>query len=113
MVKTVADKSTNKIQIIKSIDQKLPLPDIAADLSLDMDELAHQLETIVNAGTRIDIRYYLDDLLDEDLVDDIIEHFTESETGDLDEAFEEFEPDEVEVEDLHLVRIQFMSEMAN
>ncbi len=111
--KSVANKSVIKVYIIKSTDRKLPLGDIASAKGLSMDELITEMEIIVHSGTRININYYIDDILDEDSTEEIFDFFMEdSETGTLEEAVEEFGSDFSE-EELRLVRLKFLSEVAN
>ena len=113
VVKGVANKSNNKIFIIQSIDSKMDFEHIARARNLDMDELLTEIETIVNSGTRLDIQYYLNTIMDEDKVDDIYLYFKEdAETDSLDAAIEEL-GSEYSEEEIRLVRIKFISEVAN
>ena len=113
VVKGVANKSNNKIFIIQSIDRKMDFEDIARARNLDMDELLTEIETIVNSGTRLDIQYYLNTIMDEEKVDDIYLYFKEdAETDSLDAAIEEL-GSEYSEEEIRLVRIKFISEVAN
>ncbi|MBQ8493136.1 MAG: DNA helicase RecQ [Alistipes sp.] len=113
VVKGVANKSNNKIFIIQSIDRKMDFEDIARARNLDMDELLSEIEAIVNSGTRLDIQYYLNTLMDEDKVEDIYLYFKEdAETDSLDDAIEEL-GSEYSEEEIRLVRIKFISEVAN
>ena len=111
-VKTVAKKSMQKVKIIQSIDHQLSLDDIARAEGLDFDELIDKLNDIVDSGTKLNIDYYLDDTYDEDQIDDIYDYFMESDTDDIDKAMDELNEDYTE-EEIRLVRIQFISEMAN
>ena len=113
VVKSVVKKSTNKVKIIQCIDQRLPLEDICKNLNLKKHELVEEIESIVNSGTRINIDYYVKEQLDEELLTDIYDYFRNSESDSLLDAYKEFKDDEVEMEDLQLVRIKFLSEMAN
>ncbi len=113
VVRSVANKSNNKIFIIQSIDRKMDLEDIARARNLDMDELLSEIETIVNSGTRLDIQYYLNNVMDDDKVEDIYLYFKEdAETDSLDAAIEEL-GSEYSEEEIRLVRIKFISEVAN
>ena len=113
VVKGVANKSNNKIFIIQSIDRKMDFEDIARARNLDMDELLSEIEAIVNSGTRLDIQYYLNTFMDEDKVEDIYLYFKEdAETDSLDAAIEEL-GSEYSEEEIRLVRIKFISEVAN
>ena len=111
-VRTVAKKSILKVKIIQGIDRKIDLEEVARSQGLDFDELLSEIEAIVYSGTRLNIDYYIDDVMDEDHVDDIYEYFQESDTDDLEAAMEELGEDYAE-EDIRLVRVKFMSEMAN
>ena len=113
VVKSVANKSNNKIFIIQSIDRKMDFEDIARARNLDMDELLTEIEAIVNSGTRLDIQYYLNTIMDEDKVEDIYLYFKEdAETDSLDYAIDEL-GSEYSEEEIRLVRIKFISEVAN
>ena len=111
-VRTVAKKSILKVKIIQSIDRKIDLEEIAKAQGLDFDELLTEIEAIVYSGTKLNIDYFIEDIVDEDHVDDIYEYFRESTTDDLEEAMSELGDDYTE-EDIRLVRIKFISEMAN
>lgn len=110
VVRTVANKSKVKIAIIHAIDRKIPLDEIARSHGFDMPELLEEIEAIVNSGTRINIKYFIDDILDEDQQSDIIDYFMSSESGRIDAAVKEFD-DEYTPEEIRLVRIRFLSEM--
>ncbi len=112
VVKSVVNKSGLKVYIIQSTDRKLPLEDIASAKGLSMDDLVTEIEHIVNSGTKVNIDYYIESVLDEDQVEEIYDYFLESETDDLQEAHDEFDGDYDE-DELRLVRIKFMSEVAN
>src|SRR6056297_2614826 len=95
VVKSVVKKSGNKVYIIKSIDKKMPLNDIAQARGLSMLDLLEEIDAIINSGTKINIDYYIDEVIDEDRVDDIYDYFLEdSETGTIEEALEEFEDED-------------------
>ncbi len=111
-VKTVAKKSILKVKIIQSIDRKIDFEEIAKAQGLDFDELLTEIEAIVYSGTKLNIDYYIDEVMDEDHIDDIYDYFSESETDDLETAMEELGEDYYE-EDIRLVRVKFISEMAN
>ncbi len=111
-VRTVAKKSMLKVKIIQSIDRKIDLEEIAKAQGLDFDELLTEIEAIVYSGTKLNIDYYIDEVMDEDHVDDIYDYFSESETDDLDAAMDELGEDSTE-EEVRLVRVKFFSEMAN
>lgn len=112
VVKSVVNKSGLKVKLIQNIDRKLPLEDIGNAQGKSVEEIIDEIEAIVSSGTRVNINYYIDDILDEDNQDEIYEYFSEAETDDLIEAYNEFDGDYSE-EELRLMRIKFMSEMAN
>ena len=113
VMKTVAAKSANKVYIIQSIDRKMPLEDIADSKGLDMEELLDEIETIVYSGTKLNLDYYIEQTLDEDIVEEIYDYFhDEAESDSLADAMEELGSDYDEVE-VRLVRIKFLCEVAN
>ena len=113
IVKSVGNKSGNKIFIIQSIDRKMDFEDIARAKDLDFDELLTEIEGIVNSGTKLDISYYLREFMDEDKIEDIYLYFKEdAESDSLDAAIEELGADYTE-EEIRLVRIKFMCEQGN
>lgn len=109
---TVPKKSMLKVKIIQSIDRKVPLDDIADAQSMEFEDLLTEIETIVYSGTKLNIDYFIEDVMDDDHVDDIYDYFRESETDDLDTALDELGGDYTE-DEVRLVRIKFFSEMAN
>ncbi|MCF6365796.1 MAG: DNA helicase RecQ [Bacteroidales bacterium] len=113
VVKSVVKKSGVKVFIIQSIDRKVNLADIASSKGLSMSELLKEIEAIINSGTKLDINYYINQTIDDENVEEIYDYFYESETGSLEEAIEELEEDNFSEEEVRLVRIKFMSEMAN
>ena len=112
LVKSVVNKSGLKVHIIQNIDRKLPLQDIADAKGKTMDDILDEIESIVNSGTRINLKYYIDDMLDPDSQDEIWEYFMETDDPTLEGTYEEFEGDFSE-EELRLMHIRFMSEVAN
>jgi len=113
VVKSVVNKSGYKVYIIKSIDNKRPLEDIAGAKGIEMSDLLTEIETIVNSGTRLDLNYYIDMVVDDDRQADIFEYFREeAESDSLKEALDEL-GDEFEEEEIRLVRIKFLSELGN
>jgi len=113
VVKSIVNKSGLKVYIIQSTDRKLPLEDIASAKGLTMAKLISEIENIVYSGTKVNINYYLDDMLEEDQQDEILSYFKEeAETDAIDVALEEFDGD-YEEEELRLIRIKFMSDFAN
>ena len=112
-VKSVASKSVNKVYIIQHIDRKVPLEDIAKAKDMSRDDFFHELETIIASGTRLNIDYYIDDVLDEEIQDIIYDYFRSAETDSIEVAFAELEDEGVTREEIQMMRIKFMSEMAN
>jgi ATP-dependent DNA helicase RecQ len=112
VVKSTGINSSLKLFLIQSIDRKLPFEDIAAAKGMEMDYLISQMETIVFAGTKLNIDYYLEDLFDEEQMEELYDYFIESESDSIEQALDEFEGD-YEEEELRLYRMKFMSEIAN
>jgi len=113
VVKSVVNKSGRKVYIIQSIDRKAPLDDIASAKGMEYAELLEELEHIVDSGTKVNINYYIDDVIDEDKQEEVFEYFMEAETPDIEAALEELGSDDYTEEELRLMRIKFMSEVAN
>ncbi len=111
-VRTVANKSKLKVSIIQSIDRKVALDDIAMAKGIDFNELLDEIEAIVYSGTKLNIDYFLNEIMDEDHMQDIYDYFKESTTDKIDDAMEELGDDYTE-DEIRLVRIKFISEMAN
>ena len=112
-VRSVPNKSKLKVSIIQAIDRKIPLDDIAESKGLDFDELLTEIESIVESGTKINIDYFLTQIMDEDRTNDIFDYFREeSESDDINDAVEGLGGDYTE-EEIRLVRIKFLSEMGN
>jgi ATP-dependent DNA helicase RecQ len=112
VVKSIINKSGLKVQLIQNIDRKLPLEDIGNAQGKSLQEVIDEIEAIVSSGTRVNINYYIDDILDSENQDEIYDYFSEADTDDLNIAYKEFDGDYTE-EELRLMRIKFMSEMAN
>ena len=113
IVKSTGSNSALKLYIITNVDKKLPLTDIADAKKMEMNDLIKEMEAIVNSGTRLNINYWIDEVLDEDQQEEIHEYFLEdAETPDIGTAMEEFDGD-YEEEELRLYRIKFFSEIAN
>ena len=112
IVKSTGINSALKLYIIQSVDRKLPLDDIAAAKGLEMPDFIKEMEAIVFSGTKLNINYWLEDILDEDQQEEIHEYFIEAESDKIDEAMNEFDGD-YDVEELRLFRIKFISEVAN
>lgn len=112
VVKSIVNKSGLKVHIIMNIDRKLPLEDIADAKGIELDAVISEIEAIVSSGTKVNIDYYIDDMMDEDQQEEIYDYFSDAETDDLETALEEFDHDYSD-EEMRLMRIKFMSEMAN
>jgi ATP-dependent DNA helicase RecQ len=112
VIKSIVNKSGLKVQLIQNIDRKLPLEDISRAQGKTMDEIVDEIEAIVFSGTKVDISYYLNEIMDEDNLEEIYDYFREAETDSLLDAYNEFDGDYSE-EELRLVRIKFLSEMGN
>ncbi|MCQ2074218.1 MAG: DNA helicase RecQ [Bacteroidaceae bacterium] len=111
-VRTVANKSKLKVEIIRLIDLKVALDDIAISKGMEFDELLTEIESIVYSGFKLNINYFIDETIDEDRAEDIYSYFKESETDSLDDAIDELGDDYSE-EEIRLIRIKFISEMGN
>ncbi|NDP26056.1 MAG: ATP-dependent DNA helicase RecQ [Flavobacterium sp.] len=112
VVKSTGANSINKLYIIQNIDRKLPLNDIASAKGLTMDALIAEMEQIVNSGTKLNIKYWIDEMLDDDQQEEIHDYFMESHTDNIEEALKEFDGD-YDIDELRLMRIKFISEVAN
>ncbi|WP_142785609.1 RecQ family ATP-dependent DNA helicase [Changchengzhania lutea] len=112
VVKSTGSNSANKLYIIQNIDRKLPLDDIASSKRMKMPDLIKEMEMIVYSGTKLNIDYWIQDILDEDQQEEIHEYFMESQTDNIDTAIDEFDGD-YDDEELRLYRIKFISEVAN
>tara|TARA_B110000902_G_scaffold78158_1_gene93013 strand:- start:4464 stop:6662 length:2199 start_codon:yes stop_codon:yes gene_type:complete len=113
IMKSIVNKSGKKVNIITNIDRKLPLEDIAKSQNKKIEELILEIENIVSSGTKINIDYYLNNIIDEDAQKEIYDYFLEdAESDDISEAYKEFDGDYSE-DELRLMKIKFMSEMAN
>ncbi len=111
-VRTVANKSKMKVSIIQGIDRKLALDELANSKGLDFTDLLDEIEAIVYSGTKLNIDYFLNEIMDEEHIEDIFEYFKEEESDNLSDAYQELGKDYTE-EEIRLVRIKFLSEMAN
>ncbi len=111
-VRSVPSRNSTKLFIIQSIDRKIPLPEIARAKGLEFNELLDRIEVIVYSGTKINISYYINDIMDEDSQEELFDFFKECQTDDLNEAYKEFGEDYTE-DEIRLMRIKFLSEMGN
>jgi len=112
-VRTVANKSKLKVSIIQAIDRKIALDDIALSKGLDISELLDEIEAIVYSGTKINIDYFLEDVMDPDRIDEIFEYFKSAETDSIDDALDKLGIDDFSETEIRLVRIKFLSEVGN
>ncbi len=112
VVKSTGANSANKLYIIQNIDRKLSLEDIAKAKGMKMEDLIKEMEQIVYSGTKLNIKYWVDEMLDDDQQEEIHDYFMESETDNIEKALKEFDGD-YDINELRLVRIKFISEVAN
>ncbi|HEX2616373.1 MAG TPA: HRDC domain-containing protein, partial [Flavobacteriales bacterium] len=112
VVRSIVNKSSNKVHIIQNIDKRLPMESIAKAKGLSMAALLTEMETIVMSGTKLDIAYHLNDVLESDAQEEIMDYFRSAESDDIQAANEEFGGDFTE-EELRLMRLKFLSEVAN
>jgi len=113
VVKSIVNKSTNKVYIIQNIDRKLDLEDIAKAKGMKMDDLLSEIESIVSSGTRINIDYYINEEIDEDKQDEVYDYFRTAETDSIDSALKELGEEDYTEEEIRLMRIKFISELGN
>ncbi len=113
VVKQVANKSKVKVSIIQAIDRKIPLEDVASTTNLSMEELLVELNAIVSSGTKVNIDYYIEETVDEYAREEIYDYFMEAETDSTEIAYRELQEEDITMEEIQLMRIKFLSEMAN
>jgi ATP-dependent DNA helicase RecQ len=113
VVRTIANKSKMKVFIIQSIDRKISFEDIADSKGVEVKDIISEVEAIVNSGTRLNIDYYLNDVLDEDHQEEVFDYFREAESDSVQDALDELGEDEYSEDDIRLMRIKFMSDMGN
>ncbi|MEL6986494.1 MAG: DNA helicase RecQ [Bacteroidota bacterium] len=113
VVKQVANKSKVKVAIIQSIDRKNDLEEVASTNNLSMEALYEEMDMIVNSGTKLDLDYYIEENLDEDIAEEIYDYFMEAETDSVEEAFKELQEEDITIEEIQVIRIKFLSELAN
>jgi ATP-dependent DNA helicase RecQ len=113
VVKSIVNKSGLKVYIIQNIDRKLPLEDVAKAKGLSLADLIIEIESIVHSGTKVNINYYINDILDEDKQEEAMEYFKESNSDSIAEALKELGEDEYSEDEIRLMRIRFMSEFGN
>jgi ATP-dependent DNA helicase RecQ len=113
VVKSVVNKSINKVYIIKSVDRKLSLEDIAKAKDLGVDDLISEIERIVTSGTKLDLTYYIDEAVDEYHQEEILDYFHEAESDSIEDALDELGEEEFEEREIRLMRIKFLSDVGN
>ena len=113
VIKQVANKSRNKVTIIQSIDRKMPFDDIARNVEMTHDQLLYELNHIVEAGTKLNINYYIKDKVDEEIIDEIFDYFKDADTDSIDAAIRQLQEDDISEEEVLLSRIKFFSDVAN
>jgi ATP-dependent DNA helicase RecQ len=113
VIKQVANKSRNKVVIIQSIDRKMPFEDIARNVEMTFDELLYELNGIVDAGTKLNINYYVKDRIDEEIVDEIFDYFKNATSDSIETAIRTLQEDDISEEEVLLTRIKFISDIAN
>lgn len=113
VIKSAANKSALKVFIIQNIDRHLNLDDIAASKGLSYEEILKEVETIVNSGTKLNLNYYIDEIIDEDKQEEVFDYFRTAEVDSIDDALAELGSDDYTIEEIQLMRIKFISEMGN
>jgi ATP-dependent DNA helicase RecQ len=113
VIKSAANKSALKVYIIQNIDRHLNLEDIAASKGLTYEEILREVETIVNSGTKLNLNYFIDEVIDEDKQEEVFDYFKSAEIDSIDDALVELGSDDYTREEVQLMRIKFMSEMGN
>jgi ATP-dependent DNA helicase RecQ len=113
VIKSVVNKSGLKVYIIQNIDRKINLNDMAKSKNLTLPNLLTEIETIVESGTKVNISYYIDDLMDEEKQDEIMEYFKDSKTDSVDEALKVLGENEYSEEEIRCMRIKFLSDFGN
>ncbi|MBK7810703.1 MAG: ATP-dependent DNA helicase RecQ [Saprospiraceae bacterium] len=112
-IKQVADKSKYKVEIIKCIDKKMPLEDIARNVQMNMEDLMEELNIIVSSGTRLNIGYYIKENIDEGICEEIYDYFASADSDSVEAAYKDLKEDDITFEEIRLVRLQYLSEMVN
>ncbi|MEO6133048.1 MAG: ATP-dependent DNA helicase RecQ, partial [Saprospiraceae bacterium] len=113
IVRQVANKSRTKVHIIQAVDKKLPFEDIERQNQLSRDELMDELDIIVSSGTKLDLQYYIDTLVDENIQEDIYDYFMKAPSDSFNDAYHAMKDDDFTVEEIQLVRLKFLSNVAN
>ena len=113
VVKSIVNKSTIKVYIIQNIDRKISLTDMAKSKGMKMGELLSEIESIVGSGTKIDINYYINEVIDEDRQGDIFNYFKTAETDSVEDAQRDLGENDYTLDEIRMMRIKFMSELGN
>lgn len=113
VVKTTANKSAIKVAIIQNIDRKISIEDIAASKGMSFEQLLGEIESIVSSGTKLNLNYYIDEVIDEDRQDEVYDYFRSADSDSIDDALAELGSDDYTREEIQLMRIKFMSELGN
>ncbi|NEU07174.1 DNA helicase RecQ [Flavihumibacter sp. R14] len=113
VIKSAANKSALKVSIIQNIDRQIALEDIASSKGMSYEEIIKEVETIVNSGTKLNLNYYIDEMIDEDRQDEVYDYFRTSEVDSIDAALSDLGTDDYSREEIQLMRIKFLSEMGN
>lgn len=113
IIKTAANKSALKVSIIQNIDRQIALEDIASAKGISFDEILKELETIVNSGTKLNLNYYIDEMIEDDRQEEVFDYFKSTETDSIEDALTELGPEDYTREELQLMRIKFLSELGN
>ncbi len=113
VVRQVANKSKNKVVIIQGIDRKLPFDDIASSVKMDVSKLLEEMNVIVDSGTKLNIDYYLEELVDEEVLEDIFDYFGDAESDSMDTAFAELKEEDITMEEIQVARIKYLTVHAN
>ncbi len=113
VIKQIANKSKSKINIIQGVDRKLPLEDLADNVKIPFEDLLDEMNNIVNSGTKLDINYYLEENLDEEVIENVFDYFDEADSESIESAFDELQEDDITLEEIKMVRVKYMTEIAN
>jgi ATP-dependent DNA helicase RecQ len=113
VVKTTANKSALKVSIIQNIDRHISLEDIAASKGITYEDILKEVESIVGSGTKLNLNYFIDEVIDEDRQDEVFDYFKTAEVDSIDDALSELGSDDYNREEIQLMRIKFMSELGN
>jgi ATP-dependent DNA helicase RecQ len=113
VIKSAANKSALKVSIIQNIDRQIALEDIASSKGMSYEEIIREVETIVNSGTKLNLNYYIDEIIDEDRQDEVYDYFRGTEIDSIETALAELGDDDYSREEIQLMRIKFLSELGN